>query len=123
MIFTILAELVLLLHFGFILFTIFGGVLVLYRRWWAWWHIPSVLWASIVNLAGWVCPLTPLENVLRLEAGLSGYEGGFIAHYIAPLIYPAGMTQTLAVTAGAGIIVWNVIVYGLSIRRLKRDRQ
>ncbi|NOZ54083.1 MAG: DUF2784 domain-containing protein [Gammaproteobacteria bacterium] len=116
---TLLAELVLLLHLLFILFAIFGGLLILYKRWWAWWHLPCVLWASAVNLAGWVCPLTSLENWLRSIAGqTAGYEGGFIAHYIAPLVYPAGMTQALALMAGVGVIVWNILVYGVLVYRL-----
>jgi len=96
---------------------------VLYHRKWAWAHIPCALWASVVNLAGWVCPLTPLENALRLAAGQAGYEGGFIAHYIAPLIYPVGLTQQLALLAGAGIVVWNVLIYALSVYYLKRSRR
>ena len=66
----LLADLILLFHFSFILFVLFGGIIVLYKRWMLWIHIPAILWSSIVNLADWVCPLTPLENMFYSMAGL-----------------------------------------------------
>lgn len=105
-------ELVLALHFGFVLFAILGGFLALVDLRWLWLHAPAVLWSAIVNLAGWTCPLTPLEQELRRRASQGGYEGGFVAHYIAPLVYPAGMPRRLELTAAISISVWNAIVYG-----------
>lgn len=110
------AELVLILHLGFIGFVIAGGVAV---RWWpriAWLHVPLFVWGSLVNLAGWVCPLTPLENHLRRLAGESGYAGSFIEQYVAPVVYPAGMTSDLALAAGVFLLVWNVAVYAWIFR-------
>ena len=119
----ILATTVLLLHFAFVVFAIFGGIAILYRRWVAWLHLPAVLWSSVVNLAGFVCPLTPLENRFLAAAGQAGYPGGFIEHYIGALVYPAGMTRAVALTAGISILVWNAAVYTLVIVRLKRHRR
>jgi hypothetical protein len=115
----LLVVAVLSLHFAFVLFAIFGGFAVLYRRWLIWLHLPAVLWASVVNLAGLVCPLTPLENHFRAAAGQAGYTGGFVEHYIGALVYPAGMTRAVALTAGVSVLVWNLAVYALVIVRLK----
>lgn len=102
---------VLLAHFAFVLFAVLGGVLVYVDRTWAWLHIPVVLWSSVVNLASWTCPLTPLEKVLRERAGRSGYSGGFVEHYVGRLVYPRGMPRQMELIAGISIIVWNVVVY------------
>lgn len=115
------ADAVLLLHFAFVIFAVFGGFLVLLDRRWMWLHIPSVLWSSIVNLASWTCPLTPLEKGYRQRVG-KAYDGGFVQHYIAPAVYPGGMPRRLELIAGISILVWNVIVYaailGLGVRSL-----
>lgn len=108
-----LAELILLLHFGFILFVLFGGLLVIFRRGFAWLHIPMCLWGALVNITELHCPLTPLENHYRQLAGETGYEGGFIQHYIAPLVYPEGLTQDLGLAVGIGTLLWNAGVYTL----------
>lgn len=105
------ADAVLLLHFAFVLFTVLGGVAVLFKRQVAWFHIPAVLWSSMINLGGWICPLTPLENYFRAQAGLKGYEGGFVQHYIEPLVYPGGMPRNFELIAGISVILWNVLVY------------
>jgi len=116
----ILADLTLLLHFLFVLFVIFGGLLAWYRRTFAWAHLPMVLWSAAVNIGPWRCPLTPLENHYRQLAGQSGYEGGFVAHYIAPLVYPEGLTHDLGLAVGLAVIAWNGIVYGVLWWRLRR---
>lgn len=104
-------ELVLASHFAFVLFAVLGGFLGLMDlRWWAL-HAPAVVWSAIVNLAGWTCPLTPLEQQLRRRADLAGYEGGFVAHYIGPLVYPQGMPRRLELTAAISITLWNGLVY------------
>ncbi len=107
----LLADAVLLFHFLFILFAVFGGILVLYRKKVIWFHVPVVLWSSVVNLASLTCPLTPIENFFRAAAGQAGYHGGFVEHYIAPVVYPAGMPRELELVAGVSIIAWNVAVY------------
>lgn len=106
-------ELVLATHFAFVLFAVFGGLLAFVDIRWLWVHAPAVIWSAVVNLAGWTCPLTPLEQELRRRASGAGYEGGFVEHYIAPLVYPAGMPRRLELTAAVSITAWNALVYGL----------
>jgi hypothetical protein len=118
----ILADIVLLSHFLFVLFAILGGLFVLHKRWFLWLHLPAVIWSAVVNLAGWICPLTPLENSFRAAAGQAGYKGGFVEHYIAPLVYPGGMTRELELIAGVSVLVWNVLVYTFVIFRRPRRR-
>lgn len=105
------ANLVLLFHFAIVLLAVFGGFGVLVDPRWAWVHLPIVVWSSVVNLAGWTCPLTPLENRFRAAAG-SAYEGGFVQHYIGPLVYPGGMPRQLELVAGVVIVLWNGVLYG-----------
>lgn len=118
----ILADSVLFLHFAFVIFVIFGGFLVAHKPWIAWLHIPMVLWSSIVNLLGWVCPLTPLENLYRSKAGREGYQGGFIEHYIAPIIYPEGLSYEMGVTVGGFVFIWNILIYTYLIQRHRGKR-
>jgi hypothetical protein len=82
----VLADLVVVVHSLFVLFVVCGGLLVL--RWWKviYLHLPAVIWGAFIEFAGGICPLTPLENSLRRSAGLAGYEGGFVEHYILPVL-------------------------------------
>jgi len=105
------ANLVLLGHFFFVAFAVFGGFAVLNDWRWALIHVPVVVWSSVVNLAAWTCPLTPLEKRLRVAANQTGYEGGFIQHYIGPVVYPRGMPRRLELVAGVSIVLWNLVVY------------
>jgi Protein of Unknown function (DUF2784) len=105
------AGLVLLIHFIFVALAVFGAFGVLIDQRWALVHVPIVVWSSVVNLAGWTCPLTPLENRLRTAANGTGYEGGFIQHYLGPLVYPQGMPRRLERVAGVAIALWNVVLY------------
>jgi hypothetical protein len=118
----LLANLILVFHFAFVAFSVLGGFLVLWRRWIAWLHVPSVLWSSLVNLLSHVCPLTPLENRFRLLAGQAGYEGGFIQHYVAPLVYPGGMPRRMELIAGYSVLIWNAFVYAFVVALLRRGR-
>ncbi|MGH7539246.1 MAG: DUF2784 domain-containing protein [Gemmatimonadales bacterium] len=115
----ILADLVMLLHFAYLVFVIGGGLLVLHRRWWMWVHLPAVAWGVWVEFFAKVCPLTPLENSLRARAGQEGYGGGFIDHYIARAIYPEGLTPRGQVTIGAFVVVVNVLLYWWVLRRAR----
>jgi len=107
------ADLVLFAHFLFAAFAVFGGLLVFHESAWAWVHIPVVLWSSVVNLMSWTCPLTPIENALRTRAGLLGYSGGFVQHYIGPIVYPRGMPRQLELVAGVSIVAGNALVYAI----------
>jgi hypothetical protein len=115
------ANLVLLVHFAIVLLAVFGGFGVLFNARWAWFHVPIVIWSSVVNLAGWTCPLTPLENRFRAAATGTGYEGGFIQHYIGSVVYPRGMPRRLELIAGVSVAVWNALVYGGIFWWLSRD--
>ena len=106
------ADAVLLAHFAFVLFAVFGGLLLLVHSRWIWLHVAAVLWSSIVNLASWTCPLTPIEQGYRRRAGAS-YEGGFIEHYVGSLVYPGGMPRRLELIAGGSILAWNALVYAV----------
>lgn len=105
------ANVVLLLHFAIVLFAVFGAFGVLADPRWAWIHLPVVAWSSVVNLAGWTCPLTPLENRLRAAAHDDGYDGGFVQHYIGSVVYPQGMPRRLELVAGVSVVVWNALLY------------
>ena len=115
------ADLVLLLHLGFILFVAAGGLLVL--RWprVAWLHIPAALWGAVVELFGWLCPLTPLENRLRMASGQEGISEGFIAHYLLPVIYPEGLTRTIQLFLGAAVVVINLAIYARVLSKRRRE--
>ena len=111
MIYGILADIVVLAHTAFVLFAVFGGFLVLRRRRLAWLHIPAVLWAALVEMAGWICPLTPLENLLRHRAGKDIYQSDFIEHYLTPVLYPEALTRELQTALGLAVLFINVAVY------------
>ena len=118
-----LVTAVIVAHFTFILFAVFGGLLVLRRRAWMWLHLPAVTWAGLVEFTGWICPLTPLENWLRRRAGTRMYSTGFIEHYLASVIYPVHLTRGIQVTLGFAVITFNVAVYAWVAYRLHRRRR
>ena len=94
-------------------------------RWW--WlplaHLPAALWGLYIELSGGMCPLTPLENALRRAAGASGYSGGFIEHYVVPVVYPAALSHSLQLVLAGLLVVANLLVYSLVLwRRFRRPR-
>lgn len=111
------ADAVLLLHAAFILFVVCGGLLA--WRWprIAWVHLPAAVWGAFVELSGSACPLTGLETALLAQAGVAGYSGGFIAHYLLGAIYPAGLTQPTQALLGGAVVAVNLSVYGVLMRR------
>jgi len=111
MIYRALADFVLLLHMAFVLFAALGGVLVFKWRRVAWFHVPAALWAALIELVGWVCPLTPLENWLRRQGGEAGYQTGFLERYLLPLIYPAPFSRSLHVVLGLLVMCVNLAIY------------
>ena len=116
MTYQVAAGAIALLHLLFILFVLFGGLLVL--RWpkVAWVHVPAAVWGVLIEFFGWWCPLTKWENYFLREAGLAGYGGGFVAHYIMPLIYPPGLTRGMEIAIGALVLIVNVTVYVRAFR-------
>lgn len=108
----LLADLVLIIHALFIVFVIFGGLLVLWSHRVIWVHLPCAVWGMLIEFRGWICPLTYLENDLREAAGVSGYSWGFIEHYLTPFIYPPGLTQEIQIFLGIFVLVINLIIYG-----------
>ena len=111
MIHRLAADAVLLLHLGFILFVLLGGLLALRWRWAPMLHLPAAAWGVYVELSGGLCPLTPLENRLRSAAGEAGYTGGFIEHYLLALIYPAGLTHEIQYVLAAIVVGVNGLAY------------
>ena len=113
----VLADLVVVAHFGFILFAIFGALLALRWRRAPWLHLPALAWGAWIEVSGGVCPLTPLENDLRRAAGEEGYGASFIEHYLLPVIYPAGLTREVQWVLAGALIAVNVALYAFVIRR------
>lgn len=117
MIHLILANSILIVHFAFILFVVFGGLLVFYKKWILWLHIPAIFWAVLMEFFGWICPLTPMENHFRIMAGQSGYNQGFIQHYLLKVIYPDGLTRQAQVLLGLGVLILNLLVYAVFLKK------
>lgn len=107
------ADFVLAIHFLFAAFAVFGGFLALLDWRVVFIHLPTVAWSSIVNLANWTCPLTPLEKTLRARADQPAFGGTWIQHYIEPMVRPLGMPRRMELVAGISILVWNAIVYAV----------
>ena len=117
------ADALVILHAAFVLFVVAGGALV--WRWprLAWLHVPAALWGAAVELFGWICPLTPLENELRVRAGAEGYRGGFVEYYLLPVLYPEGLTRTAQLVLGGIVLALNVALYtALVLRRRNATR-
>ena len=119
MFYRLAADAVVLLHLGFVVFVVAGGLLVFRWRWVALLHLPAVVWAVLLEFRGWLCPLTPLELSLRASGGQAGYSGGFVEHYILPVLYPAELDSTLQIALGSFVIVINVVLYSWLLWRLK----
>ncbi|MCY1403669.1 hypothetical protein D9M71_188580 [compost metagenome] len=122
MLYRIAADGLMLFHLLFIVFVLFGGLLVLKWRHLIWWHPPAALWGMAVEFFHLPCPLTDWENRMRHDAGQTGYGGGFIEHYIWPVIYPAGLTPGIQLGLGSVVLVINVLVYLRLIRQWRLRR-
>ena len=112
MMYLLLADLVVVIHFVFVLFSVLGALLLIRWRKIIWLHLPAVAWAIWIEFSGKMCPLTPLENWLRLKGGEIGYSGDFLAHYLLPLIYPSNLTREIQIILGAIVAGMNMAMYG-----------
>ena len=110
--YSFLADLTVLVHLGFVAVVVAGGLLVLRWHRLSWVHVPCALWGVLIELGGWICPLTPLENHWRRQADLQGYEGSFVEHYLTPVLYPSELTRELQITLGLMVIAVNIVIYG-----------
>lgn len=120
MAYRLVADAVVLLHATFVAFVMLGGFLAWRWRLLVWAHVPCAVWGALIEYRGWICPLTPLENALRRRAGLEGYAGGFVEHYVIPLLYPAGLTRPTQVLLGTLVLAVNIAAYGVLLRRTLR---
>jgi hypothetical protein len=119
--FRIAAAFILLLHAGFILYVVLGGLLIFRDGRWAVAHLPAAVWGMLIELTGWICPLTPLENALRRLGGQEPYSGDWIDHYVMPLIYPPGLTRNFQIAIALIVLALNIVIYGYyTYRRSKR---
>ncbi|MBI4793115.1 MAG: DUF2784 domain-containing protein [Deltaproteobacteria bacterium] len=116
------ADLLVILHLLFILFAVFGGWLAVKWRWVLFLHLPAAAWAALIEFQGWICPLTPLEQRFRQAAGRSSYQGGFVEHYVVPIIYPEGLTRDIQIVLGVLVIAANLAAYGFVLGRRKQGK-
>ena len=107
----LLADLVLVVHLVFVVFVLCGGLLVLKWRWIARLHLPAVVWGAVVEFTGWICPLTPLENWLRVQGGEAGYQDDFTTRFLLPILYPVDMTRDVQLLLGTVVIAVNAAIY------------
>jgi len=117
MTYALLADLVVLLHFAFIIYVLFGGLLFLVWPRSVVLHLPSAVYGVLVEFVGWTCPLTPLEKQFRRLAGEAGFEGGFVSYYLLPIIYPEGLTRPIQFGLGAVVLLLNLGIYAFVYRR------
>jgi hypothetical protein len=116
------ADVVAVLHLGFVAFVLLGGLAV--ARWprLAWVHLPAAAWGVLVEIAGWTCPLTPLEHSLRIRAGEAAWHGGFVERYVLPVLYPDWLTRPTQVGLGLFALGVNLVAYAWVLRRRRRSR-
>ena len=121
MIYRLIADAVVVLHVCFVLFVVFGGFLL--RRWpkLVYAHIPAAIWGVLIEFGGWICPLTPLENSLRVRGGGQAYQGDFIDHYVLPLLYPHGLSRNIQAALGAFALAVNVFAYTVYVRHRRHS--
>lgn len=123
MIYRWLADFVLVVHLVFVAFVVLGGLVVLRSPRLAWLHLPAAVWGILIEFAGWICPLTPLENALRARGGEAGYGGGFVEHYVLAALYPAGLTREVQFMLGFLVLAINVAIYAVVISRARSRRR
>jgi len=112
----LLADLLVVLHLAFAAFVTFGGFLAWKWRWPIFVHPPALAWGFWMETSGHICPLTPLENHLRTLAGEAGYPGGFLDHYVIPILYPPGLTRADQWVLAALLLAITIVAYGALLR-------
>ena len=122
MIYSFLADLLVVFHLVFILYVIAGALLIFKWPKTLWLHLPSCFWGMTVEFTGWICPLTPWEFQLRRLAGEEGYTGSFIEHYLIPIIYPSGLTREVQMVLGGTVLIVNLSLYTLILIK-RRNRK
>jgi hypothetical protein len=117
LLYAVLANLTVVGHLAFVAFVVLGGLLAL--RWprVVWIHLPCAAWGALVEVAGWICPLTPLEQTFRERAGEGTYGTSFLEHYLIPLLYPGALTREIQLGLGAGVVVLNAVIYAVVWRK------
>ncbi len=117
-----LADVLVVAHLVFVAFVMLGGFLL--PRWpkLAFLHLPAAAWGAYIEFSGGICPLTPLENRLRALGGGAAYSGGFVEHYLLPVLYPAQLSLALQQILGGVVVAVNVVAYALAWRILRRRR-
>lgn len=116
MAYRVLAEIILVLHFCFVVFVVFGGLLVVRRRYFIWLHLPAIIWGAAVEFFRLTCPLTTLENTFRELGGEAGYADGFLDYYISAVLY-AHITPQIQIMLGILLIIFNLLIYGFVFRK------
>jgi hypothetical protein len=117
MLYGMFADFIVLLHFAFVVFVTCGGLLAVKWPRVIWLHLPAAAWGALVEFSGWVCPLTPIENQFREQAGQAGYDGDFLTEYLLPILYPTGLTREVQFVLGIVVVVVNGVIYGWLWRR------
>lgn len=119
----LVADILVVFHFIFILYVLLGGLLALKWPRTVYLHIPAVIWGIFIEFSGWICPLTPLENHFRHLGGEAGYAGGYIEHYLLPLIYPSELTRSTQFVLGVVVIMVNLLAYGVLLWMRKKSQK
>jgi hypothetical protein len=119
----VLADVLVVVHLLFVGFVMTGGFFLV--RWprLVWLHLPAAIWGALIEFTGGICPLTPLENRLRGLGGESRYSGGFVEHYLLPILYPENLTLPLQMVLGGVVVAVNLLAYALACRAWRRKAQ
>jgi hypothetical protein len=119
--YSVAADALVIAHLAFIMFVMLGGLLLLKWPRLIYLHLPAVAWGTLVELRGWLCPLTPLEQHYRTLAGETGYSDSFVEHYLLPLIYPAGLTRDVQTLLAMCVITINLVIYAVIYVKYQRN--
>jgi len=122
MAYRLLADIVVVVHFCFVLFVVFGGLLLFRWPLLMWLHIPAAIWGIVIEFAGWACPLTPLENYLWKAGGKGGYRTDFVQHYLTSVLYPDLLTREIQIILGFTALSVNLLVYWCVFSRPRHRR-